>query len=72
MPPDVELFSDLAGQDCVRELLLDLPYILLRLIFNFLSLNINGFNDHLKQTALVDWLKCMKVDVACLQKTHAP
>ena len=23
-------------------------------------------------TALVDWLKCMKVDVACLQETHAP
>ena len=36
------------------------------------SLNINGLNDHLKRTALVDWLKCMKVDVVCLQETHSP
>ena len=34
-----------------------------------ISLNINGLNDHLKRTALVDWLKCMKVDVVCLQET---
>ena len=38
----------------------------------FVSLNINGLNDHLKRTALVDWLKCMKVDVVCLQETHSP
>ena len=37
-----------------------------------ISLNINGLNDHLKRTALVDWLKCMKVDVVCLQETHSP
>ena len=40
--------------------------------FKFLSLNVNGLNDRLKRTALVDWLKCMKVDIACLQETHAP
>ena len=40
--------------------------------FNFLSLNVNGLNDHLKRTALVDWLKCVKVDIVCLQETHAP
>ena len=37
-----------------------------------ISLNINGLNSHLKRTALVDWLKCMKVDVVCLQETHSP
>ena len=36
-----------------------------------ISLNINSLKDHLKQTALVDWLKCMKVDVVCLQETHS-
>ncbi len=36
-----------------------------------MSLNINGLNDHLKRTALVDWLKCMKADIVCLQETHA-
>ncbi len=41
-------------------------------MWNLLSLNINGLNDRIKRTALVDWLKCMKVDVACLQETHAP
>ena len=41
-------------------------------MFSVVSLNINGLNDRLKRTALVDWLKCMKVDVACLQETHAP
>ncbi len=41
-------------------------------MLNLLSLNINGLNDRTKRTALVDWLKCMKVDVACLQETHAP
>ncbi len=41
-------------------------------MLNLLSLNINGLNDRIKRTALVDWLKCMKVDVACLQETHAP
>ena len=41
-------------------------------MWKLLSLNINGLNDRLKRTALVDWLKCMKVDVACLQETHAP
>ena len=37
-----------------------------------ISLNINGLNDHLKRTALVDWLRCMKADVVCLQETHSP
>ncbi len=41
-------------------------------MWNLLSLNVNGLNDRIKRTALVDWLKCMKVDVACLQETHAP
>ncbi len=41
-------------------------------MWDLLSLNINGLNDRMKRTALVDWLKCMKVDVACLQETHAP
>ena len=41
-------------------------------MFSVLSLDINGLSDRLKRTALVDWLKCMKVDVACLQETHAP
>ena len=41
-------------------------------MWNLLSLNINGLNDRIKRIALVDWLKCMKVDVACLQETHAP
>ncbi len=41
-------------------------------MLNLLSININGLNDRIKRTALVDWLKCMKVDVACLQETHAP
>ncbi len=41
-------------------------------MLNLLSLNINSLNDHIKRTALVDWLKCMRVDVACLQETHAP
>ena len=36
------------------------------------TLNVNGLNDHLKRTALVDWLKCIKVDVVCLQETHSP
>ena len=39
---------------------------------NLISVNINGLNDHTKQTALVDWLKCMKADVVCLQETHTP
>ena len=39
---------------------------------NLISVNINGLNDHTKRTALVDWLKCMKADVACLQETHTP
>ena len=30
------------------------------------------FNDRIKRTALVDWLKYIKVDVACLQEMHAP
>ena len=41
-------------------------------MFSVLSLNVNGLNDRLKRTALVDWLKCIKVDVACLQETNAP
>jgi exonuclease III len=41
------------------------------LTFNLLSLNVNGLSDRLKRTALVDWLKCMRVDFACLQETHA-
>ena len=40
--------------------------------FNLLSLNVNGLNDPSKCTALIDWLKFVKVDVACLQETHAP
>ena len=39
---------------------------------NLISVNINGLNDHVKRTALVDWLKCMKADVVCLQETHTP
>ena len=39
---------------------------------NLISVNINGLNDHTKRTALVDWLKCMKADVVCLQETHTP
>ena len=41
-------------------------------MLNLISMNINGLNDHLKRTALVDWLKCLKADVVCLQETHAP
>ena len=37
-----------------------------------ISININGLNYHLKRTALVDWLRCMKADVVCLQETHSP
>ena len=37
-----------------------------------ISININGLNDHRKRTALVDWLRCMKADVVCLQETHSP
>ena len=40
-------------------------------MYRLISLNINGLNDHLKRTALIDWLKCMKVDIVCLQETHA-
>ena len=40
-------------------------------MYNLVSLNINGLNDHLKQTALTDWLKCMKADIVYLQETHA-
>ena len=40
--------------------------------FNIISININSLNDHRKRTAFIDWLHCMKVDVVCLQKTHAP
>ena len=40
--------------------------------FNVFSININGLNDHRKRTAFIDWLHCMKVDVVCLQETHAP
>ena len=40
-------------------------------MFNLVSLNVNGLNDHLKRTALIDWLKCMKADIVCLQETHA-
>ena len=40
-------------------------------MYNLLTLNINGLNDHIKQTALIDWLKCMKADIMCLQETHA-
>ena len=40
--------------------------------FNIISININGLNDHRKRTAFIDWLHCMKVDVVCLQDTHAP
>ena len=39
---------------------------------NLISVKINGLNDHTKRTALVDWLKCMKADVVCLQETHTP
>ena len=40
-------------------------------MYNLLTLNVNGLNDHLKRTALIDWLKCMKADIVCLQETHA-
>ena len=39
-------------------------------MYNLVSLNINGLNDHLKGTALIDWLKCMKADIVCLQETQ--
>ena len=41
-------------------------------MINLVSLNINGLNDHLKQTGLINWLHCMKADIECLQGTHAP
>jgi exonuclease III len=40
-------------------------------MYNLLTLNINSLNDHIKRTALIDWLKCMKADIVCLQETHA-
>jgi exonuclease III len=40
-------------------------------MYNLLTLNVNGLNDHLKRTALIDWLKCIEVNIVCLQKTHA-
>lgn len=40
-------------------------------MYNLLSLNVNGLNDRLKRTALIDWLNCMKADIVCLQETHA-
>ena len=40
-------------------------------MFNLVSLNVNGLNDHLKRTALIDWIKCMTADIVCLQETHA-
>lgn len=40
-------------------------------MYSLISLNINGLNDHIKRTALIDWLKCMKADIVCLQETHA-
>ena len=41
-------------------------------MYNLITLNINGLNDPTKRTALIDWLKCMKADIVCLQETHAP
>ena len=41
-------------------------------MYNLITLNINGLNDPIKRTALIDWLKCMKADIVCLQETHAP
>ena len=40
--------------------------------FNIISIYINGLNDHRKRTAFINWLHFMKVDVVCLQETHAP
>ena len=40
-------------------------------MYNLVSLSIDGLNDHLKRTVLIDWLKCMKADIVCLQETHA-
>ena len=40
-------------------------------MYNLISLNVNGLNDRLKRTALIDWLKCMHADIICLQETHA-
>ena len=40
--------------------------------FKVISINIKGLNDYTKRTAFIDWLHCMKVDVVCLQETHAP
>ena len=41
-------------------------------MYRLISLNINGLNDHLKRTALINWLKCMKADIVCRQETHVP
>ena len=49
----------------------DFLIIILITVYNLLTLNVNGLNDHIKRTALIDWLKCMKADIVCLQKTHA-
>jgi exonuclease III len=40
-------------------------------MYNLITLNINGLNDPTKRTALIDWLKCMKADIVCLQEMHA-
>ena len=40
-------------------------------MYNLISLNVNSLNDHIKCSTLIDWLKCMKADIVCLQETHA-
>ena len=63
----------LADPRCLELMLRELPLFMIFIpMLNLLSMNINGLNDHLKRTALVDWLKCLKADVVCLQETHAP
>jgi exonuclease III len=48
-----------------------LLYITQVAMYNLISLNVNGLNDQIKRYALIDWLKCMKADIVCLQETHA-
>ena len=70
--PIVERTSGLAGQDRPSELMLmNFHFFIWIQMFNLVSLNINGLNDPLKGTALIDWVKCLKADIVCLQETRA-
>lgn len=42
-----------------------------KIVINLISLNINGLSDIFKRAAVIEWLKCMKADIICLQETHA-